>query len=71
MSEEPKTRKSRTKKDPEFVMTAINFAAYPGLLEWVTAQAYAHTRTPAEEVVYRLKLAWEMDKRRGAGGKLA
>ena len=71
MATEPKTRKPRTKKDPEFVMTAINFVAYPGLLEWVTAQAYVHTRTPAEEVVYRLKLAWEMDKRRGTGGKLA
>ena len=71
MSEEPKTRKTRNKKVPEFVMTAINFVAYPGLLEWVTAQAHTHTRTPAEEVVYRLKLAWEMDKRRGIGGKLA
>jgi hypothetical protein len=71
MSNEPKTRKPRTKRDPEFVMTAVNFAAYPGLLDWVTAQSYAHTRTPAEEIVYRLKLAWEMDKRRGAGGRLA
>jgi hypothetical protein len=70
MSEEPKTRKPRTKKDPEFVMSAINFGAYPGLLDWVKAQAHGHARTPAEEVVYRLKLAWEMDKRRGAGGKL-
>ena len=67
---EVKTRKPRTKKDPEFVMTAVNFSAYPGLLEWVTAQAHAHARPPAGEIVYRLKLAWEMDKRRVAGGKL-
>lgn len=70
MPEEPKTRKPRTKKEPEFVMTAVNFIAYPGLLEWVLGQAHAHTRTPAEEIVYRLKLAWEMDKRRTAGGQL-
>ena len=67
---EPKPRKPRVKKEPEFVMTAVNFAAYPGLLDWVKAQANAHTRTPEQETVYRLKLAWEMDQRRGAGGKL-
>ena len=67
---EPKTRKPRTKKDPEFVMTAVNFVAYPGLLEWVTAQAHTHTRTPAEEVVFYLKQKWELDNRRNAKGQL-
>ena len=67
---EAKTRKPRTKKDPEFVMTAVNFLAYPGLLDWVKSQAHTHSRSPEQEIVYRLKLAWEMDKRRGAGGKL-
>jgi hypothetical protein len=71
MSKEPKTRKPRIQKKPEFVMTAVNFVAYPGLLEWVKDQAHTHARPPEGEIVYRLKLAWEMDKRRGAGGRLA
>jgi len=66
-----KVRKPRTKKGPEFVMTAVNFVPYPGLLEWVKDQAHNHSRSPEQEIVHRLKLAWEMDKRRGAGGKLA
>ena len=65
-----KTRKPRTKKDPEFVMTAINFAAYPGLLEWTKGQAHDHARSPEQEIVFYLKQRWELDKRRNSKGQL-
>jgi hypothetical protein len=40
------------------------------LLNWVEAQAARHERTLSQEIIYRLKLAYEMDLRRDAKGRL-
>lgn len=64
-----KPRQSRVHRTLPLTLNASDFEPYEGLLEFLETEAKKNARTPAQEIVYRLKQRMETLARQGDGGK--